>query len=203
MFLFSSKYWAFSLLLIDKNFYPFPIWWVNFSDSSWFPHGKCFGIVFCLSDIGASWTCTQINLRNPFVHIFVILCLFSSLSFLPYCLFVAPKCALLLSLLCMLCFLMRMPQFFPCKFFVLLWIMTFQCVSPGGLVFQIGACGICSVNYGVFLGREQYQWKVQLECATIPLGARSSVEHQVWLFRNWRLVVQVVVVYGCCHPAYL
>lgn len=55
----------------------------------------------------------------------------------------------------------------------------------------------------VLSGREKYQRGVLFECATSPLGASCLVSHQVRLFRNSKLVVQVGVVYGCYHPAYL
>lgn len=55
----------------------------------------------------------------------------------------------------------------------------------------------------VVSGKEKYQRRVLVDCATIPLGASSLVSHQVRLFRNSKLVVQVVVIYDCYHPAYL
>lgn len=105
---------------------------------------------------------------------YVILCLFSSLSFLPYCPFKLHNV-----LFYFRCFVRSLSQwechsFFPCKFFVLLWIMTFQRVSPGGLVFQTGACGICSVNYGSVFGERTIPAESPVGMFHRPLGCQES-----------------------------
>lgn len=55
----------------------------------------------------------------------------------------------------------------------------------------------------ILSGREKYQRKVLSECTIIPLGTSCPGSYQLRLFRDSKLVVWVVVIYGCCDLVYL
>lgn len=79
----------------QKNACSFLIWWVNFSLDSHM--GNILALCFVFQILVPLWTCTEINLRSPFIAM-----LFSIYShpFLSALLsFLAPKCAVLLPLL--------------------------------------------------------------------------------------------------------
>lgn len=65
-------------------------------------------------------------------------------------------------------------------------------------MFQIGTCGSCSINYGSICRKRKAPTKSPVGRCHRLLGL---VSHP--LFSNSKLVVQVVVVCGCSHPAYL
>lgn len=62
-------------------------------------------------------------------------------------------------------------------------------------MFQIGTCGICSINHvKVLSGREKYQQSaIRVEHAISLLSASCPVHHQAQLFGSSKSDVQVVV----------
>lgn len=154
--------------------------------------GDVLAVYFIFQKLVSLWSYTKMNLRSPSFTCCIILYLFPFFSFCPF-VFSSSKICGFASSLCMLCFLMRVPHFFPLQV-------------------------LCSaVNHDlpmyIFWGVSVSNWYIRhlfnklfvgiflflFEHTTTLLGAICPVR----LFRNSKLLVQIVIIYGCYHPTYL
>lgn len=85
-----------------------------------FPIGRCFGTVFYFPEISTSLELHRDEFEDSFHSYLVLFYIYSHLFLFALLSFLALKYVSLLPLFSMLCFLMRVPHFFPCMFFVLL-----------------------------------------------------------------------------------